>query len=145
MDDKSSPACLAVYLTTGILLLNHSTIPSLANLAARVAPNGSVHRQSPDMERPSSRSDLGLPRASDLLGAEPFRPFLEFERADTLAVGNQPNAWFENRLQEGKPFIIRGFKGSAQWNEELLNTTALAGLVREEGIYSIDDPFFYYV
>ena len=97
------------------------------------------------MELPSTRSDLGLPRASDLLGTEPFRPFLEFERADTLAVDNQPNAWFESRLQEGKPFIIRGFKGSSQWNEELLNTRALAGLVSEEGIHSIDDPSFYYV
>lgn len=88
------------------------------------------------MVSPTSADSLGLPRALDLLGTGPFKPFLEIERADVPDIDGQssrPSAWFESKLNEGKPFIIRGFKDSPQWKRELLNANTLADLVDSKG------------
>lgn len=96
------------------------------------------------MDSPSSRDDLDLPRASDLLGTGPFKPFLEFEQGDVLKVvsavisefdgqPSTPNPWFESQLNEGKPFIIRGFENLLQLDAQQWNSDALADLVDPKG------------
>jgi hypothetical protein len=78
----------------------------------------------------SSREDHNLPRVSDLLAKKPFERFREFNLGNAQEL---PRAWFESKLQEGKPFIIRGLKNPPRWDEKLLSTETLADLSAKEG------------
>ncbi|KAF9889012.1 hypothetical protein FE257_007989 [Aspergillus nanangensis] len=60
---------------------------------------------------------------------DPFVPFSEFS---IQAIHHPPDgdfsAWIRDRLQEGKPFVIRGFKQSSHWDNAVLNNGTLATL-----------------
>ncbi|KAE8146561.1 hypothetical protein BDV25DRAFT_162242 [Aspergillus avenaceus] len=67
-------------------------------------------------------SKLSTPSAQDLLHfGEPFAPFSEFP---VQAIHNDPS-WFEAKLREGKPFVIRGLNRTAQWDELILSNECL--------------------
>lgn len=42
-------------------------------------------------------------------------------------------SWMEKRMQEGKPFVIRGFNSANTWNRRVLSNASLLDLSSSEG------------
>ncbi|KAI9928999.1 hypothetical protein MW887_001392 [Aspergillus wentii] len=72
-----------------------------------------------------SQSDL--PNVEDLLrSGRPFVPFSEFSIRD-LPYCDSPELWVEDKLQQGQPFILRGFQGLDSL-KDVLNNRSLVSL-----------------
>ena len=85
------------------------------------------------MGPPSSPKKPNPPSASALLESESFKPFPEFAWDAALSIEGHPRDWFERRLEEGKPFVVRGFQQSPYWAEAALNTNSLKDLLKGQG------------
>ncbi|KAL4916303.1 hypothetical protein BDW62DRAFT_186493 [Aspergillus aurantiobrunneus] len=70
-----------------------------------------------------------IPSVQDLLhSGEPFVPFSEFS---VQSLQSQPNedvsCWIENKIRDGRPFVIRGFAQTDEWRKASLNNESLVG------------------
>ncbi|KAL4785667.1 hypothetical protein BJX76DRAFT_346855 [Aspergillus varians] len=68
-----------------------------------------------------------IPTVQDLLrSGDPFVPFSEFS-VQTLQAQPDEDAsrWIESQLRDGRPFVIRGFAQTAEWQRAALNNESL--------------------
>ncbi|KAK1139849.1 hypothetical protein N8T08_011094 [Aspergillus melleus] len=81
-------------------------------------------------------SDAKVPSFHSLLqSGDPFVPFSEFsiETSRDLLSGDGIS-WVQDRLKEGRPFVIRGFNRLESWNASIFNKDSLAALSSSEAI-----------
>ncbi|THC92803.1 hypothetical protein EYZ11_007705 [Aspergillus tanneri] len=80
-------------------------------------------------------SQPDLPSAQDLLqSGEPFVPFSEFSVhtiQDLLA--EDASGWVQRKLDEGIPFVIRGFDQLDSWDRSILSNQSLVTFSSSEG------------
>ncbi|KAL4906262.1 hypothetical protein BDW74DRAFT_167386 [Aspergillus multicolor] len=75
------------------------------------------------------------PSVQDLHSGAPFVPFSEFSVQALQAQSNEDaSRWIENKLRDGRPFVVRGFAQTDAWrtanlsNESLVNLSASAAI-----------------
>ncbi|KAI9041293.1 uncharacterized protein KD926_007247 [Aspergillus affinis] len=81
-------------------------------------------------------SDANVPSFHSLLqSGDPFVPFSEFsiETSRDLLSRDGSN-WVQDRLKEGRPFVLRGFNRLESWNASIFNKDSLAVLSSSEAI-----------
>jgi hypothetical protein len=67
-------------------------------------------------------SPSNIPSAQDLLrSGGPFVPFSEFP----VQTIHETPGWFERKIQEGKPFVIRGLNQIGEWDASALSNECL--------------------
>ncbi|KAI9371894.1 hypothetical protein BJX61DRAFT_509790 [Aspergillus egyptiacus] len=73
-------------------------------------------------------SQTDISSAQDLLHfGEPFVPFSEFSIQNFHAQTDEgASRWIENKLRDGRPFVIRGFNRTDEWRKASLNNESLA-------------------
>ena len=77
-------------------------------------------------------SQSSIPSVQDLLRSGGlFVPFSEFP---VQAIYETPG-WFEKKLQEGKPFVIRGLNQTDRWDASTLNNGCLVTSSSSGGMY----------
>ncbi|PYH45464.1 uncharacterized protein BP01DRAFT_340064 [Aspergillus saccharolyticus JOP 1030-1] len=70
-----------------------------------------------------------------LSSGEPFVPFSEYTVHDLDNLSDdQTLEWIDRKLQEGKPFVIRGFDTDSRWNTSILNNATLGALSASKAI-----------
>ncbi|PWY84492.1 hypothetical protein BO94DRAFT_547091 [Aspergillus sclerotioniger CBS 115572] len=76
-----------------------------------------------------------LPSVQDLLcTGEPFVPFSEYSVRDIIHLPqDEATGWVENKLRQGKPFVIRGFTEMGEWNRSILNNESFGALSSSAG------------
>lgn len=77
-----------------------------------------------------------IPSVQDLLqSGEPFVPFSEFS-AQTLHAqpDEESSRWIEDKICDGKPFVIRGFAQTIGWQRAGLNNESLVRLSSSGGM-----------
>ncbi|PYH92611.1 hypothetical protein BO71DRAFT_329506 [Aspergillus ellipticus CBS 707.79] len=80
----------------------------------------------------SSKHDT--PSVQDLLRAgDPFVPFSEYPVQDIHFPHDEATGWIDNKLREGKPFVIRGFTRMKEWDRSILNNKSLGTLSSSGG------------
>ncbi|PYI10452.1 hypothetical protein BO78DRAFT_383553 [Aspergillus sclerotiicarbonarius CBS 121057] len=75
------------------------------------------------------------PSVQDLLRAgEPFIPFSEYSVRDIIHLPqDKATGWVENKLREGRPFVIRGFTEMKEWDRSILNNESFSALSSSSG------------
>lgn len=77
-----------------------------------------------------------IPSVQDLLhSGEPFVPFSEFSAQTLQAQPDEDTSrWIENKIRDGKPFVIRGFTQTIRWQRASLNNQSLVRLSSSGGM-----------
>ncbi|KAL3479273.1 hypothetical protein BJX99DRAFT_222809 [Aspergillus californicus] len=66
--------------------------------------------------------------AQDIVkSGQPFVPFSEIWVQDLPTQPEDVSRWIENKLREGRPFVIRGFHLTPEWRSAGLNNESLVG------------------
>ena len=76
-----------------------------------------------------------IPSVQVLLRAgEPFVPFSEYSVRDIIHLPqDEATGWVENKLREGRPFVIRGFTEMKEWDRSILNNVRFGALSSSAG------------
>lgn len=81
-------------------------------------------------------SQTDTPSVQDLLqSGEPFVPFSEFSAQALQAQPDEDTSrWIENKIHDGRPFVIRGFAETIGWQGAGLNNGSLVRLSSSGGM-----------
>lgn len=77
-----------------------------------------------------------------LRAGESFVPFSEYTVQDIESLSDdQAHEWLNRKLQEGKPFVLRGFNTTSRWDNSILNNGTLAALSASRGMWRSSNYF----